>query len=316
MSMDVAVSTLLEEDIARFFGVSVHDFSETVRGMIKKSDFCYRRLEQRERDDTILTILKRIESPSLGISGVDQKERWIRGWNENLDMFVTSGYDEHTLVPKFIKPNQPVRLDGDYAIPLNDNFERDFYYVFRQWLYETYLSTYNPIYEFGCGTGFNLVELAHMYPDKELHGSDWVDASKKIIDLLAEKKGYHMKGHIFDMFFPDESFPLTQGSAILAIGALEQIGEKFEPFLQFVLTRKPKIFVHVDSLVELHDEKNLYDYLALAHDRKRNYLWGYVTRLAELEKEGKIEILTLKRMVCGGLYHEGYSLVVWRTKDG
>lgn len=313
--MNTVIYTLSEKDIARFFGVTEHDFSQKIRALIKQSDFRYRRLEPGERDNTILTILKRIASPTLGISGVDQKERWIRGWNENFEMFVNSGYNTDSLLPKFIRPDQPVRLDGNYALPLNAHFERDFYYVFRRWLYETYLSTHNPIYEFGCGTGFNLVELASMYPEKELHGSDWVDAPKKIIDLLAEKKGYNMKGHVFDMFFPNESFPMAQGSAIFAIGALEQIGDKFEPFLQFVLSRKPSIFVHVDSLVELHHENNLYDYLALSHDRKRNYLWGYITRLRELEKEGKIEILKLQRVPCGGLYHEGYSTVVWKMKS-
>lgn len=313
--MDTAIYTLSEKDIARFFGVGEHELSEKVRALIRQSDFRYRRLEPYERDNTVLAILQRIASPTLGISGVGQKERWIRGWNENLEMFISSGYDENSLVPKFIRPDQPIRLDGDYALPLNAHFEKDFYYIFRRWLYETYLAAYNPIYEFGCGTGFNLAEFANMYPEKELHGSDWVDAPKKMIDLLAEKKGYNMKGHVFDMFFPDESFSLAQGSGIFAIGALEQIGNKFEPFLQFVLSRKPAIFVHVDSLIELHDESCLYDYLALAHDRKRNYLWGYVTRLRELEKEGKIEILKLQRVPCGGLYHEGYSTVVWRTKD-
>ena len=313
--MDTAIHTLSEKDIARFFDVSADDFSERVRTLIHQSDFRYRRLEQRERDNVILTILKRIESPTLGISGVDQKERWIRGWNENLEMFIKSEYDENCLVPKFFKPNRPVRLDGDYALPLNENFERDFFYVLRQWLYESYLSDHNPLYEFGSGTGFNLVALARLYPDKELHGLDWVDAPKKIIDLLAEKKGYRIKGHIFDMFFPDKSFPLAQGSGILAICALEQIGTKFELFLQFVLSKKPSIFVHVDSLVELYDEHNLYDHLALMHNRKRNYLWGYVTRLRELEEQGRVEIIKLQRISCGGLYHEGYSLIVWKTKN-
>lgn len=308
------IHTLLEKDIAQFFGVAASDLSQEVRAMIKKSDFRYRRLETHERDDIILTILKRIESPTLGISGVDQKERWIQGWNENLDMFVKSGYEENSLIPKFIRPNQPVRLDGDYAVASNEHFERDFFYVLRRWLYETYLAGANPIFEFGCGTGFNLVELAKMYPDKELHGSDWVDAPKKIIDLIAEKRGYHIKGYVFDMFAPDQSFPLTEGAAVLVVGALEQIGSTFEPFLQFVLSRKPSIVVHVDPFVELYNEDNLYDYLALAHDRKRNYLCGYVTRLRELEKEGKIEILTLQRIPCGGLYHDGYSTAVWRMK--
>ena len=277
--------------------------------------FRYRMLTPRERDQAILTVMKRLESPGLGISGVGQKKRWIRGWNENLKLFIDSGYNENALVPKYIQPQHPVRLYGDYVMPINKNFERDFFSVIREWLYRTYLSGYNPIYEFGCGTGANLAEIAKLYPEKELHGSDWIDTPKKIIELLAEKKGYNIKGHVFDMFFPKKSFPLKEGAAILAVNSLEQIGEKFEPFLQFVLSKKPAIFVHVDSFVEFYDENNLPDYLTLIHNRKRNYLSGYLTRLRELEKKGVIELVKVQHVPYGGLYHDFFSFLVWKMKD-
>ena len=312
--MNITIHSLSEKDIARFFDVAVSDLSEKIRILIQKTDLRYREMEQHERDQAMLTILKRLESPNLGISGIDQKERWIRGWNENLNMFIESGYDERSLIPKYIKQKHPVRLHGDYVMPLNENFERDFLFIIRQWLFATYLSTHNPIYEFGCGTGANLVELAHMYPGKELHGSDWIDVPKKIIDLLAKKKGYNLTGHVFDMFFPEESFSLKERSAILAVNSLEQIGDKFEPFLQFALAQKPSVFVHVDSFVEFYDENNLPDYLTLMHSRKRNYLSGYMTRLRELEHLGAIDILKAQHVPCGGLYHDFYSFAVWKPR--
>lgn len=310
--MNTHIHSLSEQDIAQFLGVSVSDFSEEIRALIQKTDLRYREMEKGERDQVMLGILKRLESPQLSVSGVGEKERWIRGWNENLDLFIKSGYDERSLIPKYIKPDHPVRLRGNYVMPLNANFERDFLYIIRQWMFAKYFSNNNPIYEFGCGTGTNLVELAHMYPEKELHGSDWVDVTKKIIDLVAEKKGYNMTGHVFDMFFPDESFPLKENAMVLALNSLEQIGEKFEPFLQFVLSRKPSLFVHVDSFVEFYNENSLPDYLTIMHNRKRNYLSGYLTRLRELERAGVIDILKLQHVPCGGLYLDFYSFAVWK----
>ncbi len=312
--MNTIIHSFSEEDIARFLGVSVNDFSEGMRRLIQKTDLRYRKIENSERDHVMLGILKRLESPHLGVSGVGEKERWIRGWNENLDLFITSGYDERSLMPKYITPAHPVRLRGDYVMPLNENFEKDFLFLIRQFIFAAYLSDQNPIYEFGCGTGANLVELAKMYPEKELHGSDWVDVSKKIIDLLAEKKGYKMTGHVFDMFVPDASFPLKKGAAILAINSLEQIGDKFEPFLQFILSKRPSLFVHFDSFVEFYDANNLPDYLTLMHNSRRNYLSGYLTRLRELEKQGIIEIIKMQHVTCGGLYHDYYSFVIWKMR--
>ena len=82
--------------------------------------------------------------------------------------------------------------------------------------------------------------------------------------------------------------------------------------LEFFLESKPSICVHAEPLRELYDEKNLMDYLAMRYHEKRNYLVGLVPRLKELEMDGRIEILHLHRVMFGSLFHEGYSLLIWR----
>lgn len=304
------------KDFGEIFGVPGEKLSEDIKASVNQSDFSYHCLDANEVKGVALKIFKRIDSPDLGIAGVQGKERWIQGWQENLNNFVKSGYDVGELVPKFIRPNQPIRLFGDYVMPHDDNFELNFYSVYRRWLFSTYLADAKTIYEFGCGTAFNLVELARMYPDKILHGLEWVEPPIEIMRLLHERYNYNITGHLFDMFSPDRTLEVMPGSAFLAIGALEQLGTNFESFLDLVLEKKPSIFVHVDSLTELYDENNLSDYLALKHDIKRNYLRGYLTRLRELEKEGRVEIIKVQKVSCGGLYHDGYSHIIWRPKGG
>lgn len=305
---------LLVKDFSEIFGVSSEKIPEDIKELIGKSDFSYRRLDSSGIKEVVLKILKRIDSPDLGIAGAQGKERWVRGWQENLDNFIKSGYDINELVPKFIRPNQPIRMFGDYVMPINSEFELYFYKIFRLWLFREYLARFDTVYEFGCGTGFNLVELAKLYPQKNLHGLEWVEPSVEILRLLRERSGYNITGHLFDMFSPDKNLEVVPGSVFLAIGALEQIGKNFNQFLDFVLEKKPSLFVHVDSITELYDENNLSDYLALKHDIKRNYLQGYLTRLRELEKEGRVEIMKVQKISCGGLYHDGYSQIIWKPK--
>ena len=299
-------------DFARLFdvGISIKAELDSIRNL----DFSYRFLTSNEKNQLILRILKRIESPELPMSGTEGKERWIKGWQENLDNFVKSNYDIKELVPKFIRSNQPVRLFDDYVMPNATEFEFNFYNVYRSWLFRTFLSEFETVYEFGCGTAFNLVKLANLYPKKILHGLEWVLPPLEIMRLLREKHGYNITDHLFDMFSPDGDLEIPENSAFLAIGALEQIGADFEKFLQFVLKKKPAIFVHIDSITELYDENNLSDYLALKHDIKRNYLRGYLTRLWELENEGRLKIIKVHHVQCGGLYHDGYSHIIWRPK--
>lgn len=305
---------LYMSDFASLFGIGNDILG--YKNLVGKYNFAFRFLETEEKNQLILRILKRIDSPDLHIAGLNGKERWIRDWQEILNSFMASDCDVNELIPKFIRPNQPIRLFGDYVMPENPNFELDFYSVYRSWLFRTYLADVPAVYEFGCGTGFNLVELANLYPKKNLHGLEWIEPSVEILRLLRERSGYNITGHLFDMFSPDRNLEVVPSSAFLAIGALEQIGKNFNHFLDFVLKKKPAIFVHVDSITELYDENNLSDYLALKHDIKRNYLQGYLTRLRELEKEGRVEIIKVQKVSCGGLYHDGYSHIIWRPIGG
>lgn len=41
----------------------------------------------------------------------------------------------------------------------------------------------------------------------------------------------------------------------------------------------------------------------------------FLTRLKELENQGKIEILKVKRLFFRSLYMDGFSYIIWRLKD-
>ena len=45
-------------------------------------------------------------------------------------------------------------------------FELDYFRIYRLWLFEKYFKNYENIYEFGCGTGFNLLEGARLFKNK------------------------------------------------------------------------------------------------------------------------------------------------------
>ncbi|MCK4793635.1 MAG: hypothetical protein KAV87_58440, partial [Desulfobacteraceae bacterium] len=150
------MSELTVEDFARSFGTTVEDIPDDCRELITKTDFRYSILEGEERDKVILDVLRKIESDQQVIGAPERRDIWQKGWRENLQDFVESGYDLNKLIPKFIRPNQAVRFNRNYIMPLNPNFELDYYSIFRLWLFTKYLKEFKNIYEFGCGTGFNL----------------------------------------------------------------------------------------------------------------------------------------------------------------
>jgi len=59
------------------------------------------------------------------------------------------------------------------------------------------------------------------------------------------------------------------------------------------------------------DPDNLIDRLSVLYCRKRNYLAGYLSRLRQLQAEGKVRILREQRTYTGSFFIEGHSLIVW-----
>lgn len=302
-------------DFAKLFGTDLETINNFCGSEIRTSSLAYRNLNSRERDGVILNILKKINSVDLPISGPVNKKRWRAGWKENLQSFKKNKYDLTVLVPKFIRPNQPIRLWGNYVMPKQNNFELIFYEIFRSYLFKKYLDGVENVYEFGCGTGFNLVYLARTKPKLELHGLDWVSESKEIVDMIAKQYHLNIRGHLFDMFTPNQNFKIKKKSAVLTIGSLEQLGENFKKFISYLIAQKPKIIIHVDSIDALYDVENLSDYLALLHDQRRNYLKSYLNYMRNLETNGKIKFIKIQKVSCGGLYHDGYSYDIWKVTN-
>ena len=206
----------------------------------------------------------------------------------------------------------PVRLDREYVIPSDPEFEFRWYTIFRDWLFHNYLRDFRTVYEFGCGSGHNVACLAKTYPGKTVWGLDWAKPSVAIVEKVRSIYGWDVHGQEFDFFNPCADFHLAPDSALLTIGALEQTGTNFEAFLQYVLAESPSLCVHVEPIVEWFDPANLLDYLAIRFLQVRKYMSGFPQRLAQLQREGRIEVLRCHRSFVGSLFVEGYCQLVWR----
>jgi SAM-dependent methyltransferase len=302
------------EDFAGLFGLAVEKFPEACRRFVDTLDFEYEIPEAKVRDEIVLRVLKHIDSDQPTRVGPHRHDIWERCWSENLESFVSGGHDFEKLVPKFIKPGQPMRLNRNYVFPRNPQFELDFFQVCRAFLFDRYFADAKSVYEFGCGSGFNLVALSQQFPQIRLYGLDWSKSSYEMVDMLAKSHGLKIKGMPFNFFEPDCGLNLDAGSGVLTMCALEQVGPRHESFVDFLLEKKPKICVNMEPLLDLYDENDLVDYLAMRYHRKRGYLEGYLSRLKDLESRGNVEILEIRRFFFGSLFHECYSYVAWRPR--
>jgi len=115
------------------------------------------------------------------------------------------------------------------------------------------------------------------------------------------------------MFHPPKNFNVEPGAAVLTIGMMEQAGTNFGAFADYLLKQDANFFLHIEPIVELHDETNLFDYLGAKFMRKRNYLDGYLDHLRQLERDNVIEIENCRTLM-GSAYYYGWNLIIWRKK--
>jgi hypothetical protein len=299
------------DDFAASFGTTPDEFSSECVEAIEKSDFSYRKFEQPERDRIILEVLRKIQNDQQVIAAPERKDVWECGWAENLEMFKQSGCDPRSLVPKFLREKQAIRYNGDYILPTNPRFEYDYMTVFRIWLFQKYFSNMRHIYEFGCGTGLNLVLMAGLLSKCAYHGLDFVQSAVDLVNSIGDHHPWDIQGRLFDMIHPDREFKLDQGAGVLTFGALEQLASRFEAFIQYLLEQKPVVVVHVEPTIELYDEDVLFDHLAIEFHRKRGYSEKLLPYLQSLESENTIKLEKVKRLNFGSLFMEGYTYMIW-----
>ena len=295
----------------RDFEVVFQDnLSEFVKKKIKHFNFLAQMVFVQDRDKILLKIIKTLLDPQVAKAGRHRQLQWEKGWAENLKAL--KSHKIESIIPLYFGKYNVVRWRQEFLRPRSSNFEYNMLAVIQYWLFDKYLRSTECIYEFGCGTGHNLLRVREINPKAQIWGLDWTHSSQEIIKMIsADKNDSRLYADNFDFSNPDKNFSLNKKSVVYTVAALEQLGDNFQPFIDFLLEKKPEICLHIEPIAELLNEENLVDYLSILYFKKRNYLSGFLLKLRELKEAGKIKIHMAKRTFIGSLYIEGYSVVVW-----
>lgn len=289
---------LTADDFVRMFGGPL---GLTAVQQIAQFDWNYEPIIGEPRDLLVLDLLRRLDDNRLTSPDRDV-DRWERGWKQNLQSLKNQKPD--ALVPGYLSKEPAVRLFGDFVLPVKSSeFEANWYGIYRDWLFTTWLTGYDSIFEFGCGSGHNLPFLRERAA--RVVGLDWAPSSVKI----AEHLGF--EGRLLDFFAPDYKLDVPPRTAFLTMGAMEQTGTRWPAMLEFILATHPAIVVHSEPILDLYDA-TLPDWLAARIHTQRGFWTGYLEELRGLEVMGRVKIERLHRTGFGSLLLEGYSQLIWR----
>jgi len=263
--------------------------------------FAYEELSKPEYDKWIITIyneLINLQDHPESCAGPHRRYVWENGWGKNFESADT--------MPGYFGKYPVVRWRRELIKPRQVDFEYNMLTMLQYWLFEKYMYSAKSIYEFGCGTGHNLFRAREVNPTADIYGLDWAESA---CDLVAQS-GFQT--HRFDMFQPDD-FRLDANSVVYTVAAMEQLGQDFMEFVEYLLEQRPTWVVHIEPIVEFLNPTNLLDYLSIQYCMYRGYLNAYWPYLQHLQSEGKIEIVQSQRTYVGSLFVDGYSVIVWRV---
>lgn len=299
-------------DLEKAWGEKLSPF---IKEKISKFDLKYRNLTKQERDEAIKKIIDFLLADFVVFAGEHRYDQWEKGWSENLNDFKKTGKIA-SIIPRYFGKYPINRFCQEFIYALNKNFEVEMLSVLQYWIFEKYLKNFPTVYEFGCGTGHNLLRLREVNKEATLWGLDWAKSSQKIIagisKVLGDKK---LKAHHFDYFHPDKNFKLDKNGAVFTFASLEQTGKKYKKFVNYIIKNKPNLCVHIEPTGETLDPNFLLDFLSIKYFKKRKYVDGFVDYLKKLEKKNKVKIHNVQRSYIGSFFIDGYSIIVWSPKS-
>jgi len=238
---------------------------------------------------------------------------WQDDWFNVLQNLRTNNENVKSIIrPKWFRKSAFVNIQNCLSLTETSYVDWEYQLITRQMLFYTHLRDIENICEFGSGSGTNFYLINEILQNKNFILSDISVTSLKIIEELKRKLNRNNLTYSNIDIEQDIDLQLPDNTAVITTSVLEQIGDNYKNFINFILKEKPQIVINVEPIVELLDSKNGFDNVMNLYCEKRKYLAGYLTELEKLEKQKKIKIIMKKRTMVSGTFIEN-SVLIWKV---
>jgi hypothetical protein len=299
--------------------VNSKDFSKFLRTKlpkklieeIKNYKLNYKNISERKNESLINKIVNILLEKKFIFAGYKYKPLWEKGWGENF-LNLKKNFSKQALVPGYSDKFKYGRIGSKLIETCTKNFSQKILHLTLLFCYEKFLKKYNHIVDFGCGTGHTILYLNKFDNKKNFFGLDWSKSSQKIFRIL-NKKFSNIKGSNFDFFNPKINFNLEKNNwAAYTTHSMEQIGNKYKKFYNFLKKKKPGVIVNIEPIPEILNSSGLLDNLSIYYMKKRKYLNGYLNFLSKEEKKKKIKIIFKRKSYFGSFLIYEHSIIIWK----
>ena len=274
---------------------------------INKFHIGFKVLSPKEKKQEISKIYYELKNKKFSkTNDKNRKNIWNKSWSRPAKF-------KNFFVPTYAQKINFFRICGKLIYTESQFLEQRISQYLLKYIFKKYVNKKLNICEFGAGSGKNIIFLKKQKLVKNLYASDWVDSAVRLIKKNGKLNNLQIKSFKFNIKEPNHDIDFVKNNIVMTHHALEQVYNKYKKFINLLIRKKPQIIVHVEPIFENYDKNNDLDKSAIKFHKQRNYLNGLKTYLNNLSDKKKIKILKDKRFYFGTKYHEGYSLIIWRT---
>jgi hypothetical protein len=191
------------------------------------------------------------------------------------------------------------------------------YYKFRAELLVKTLSEYcgsaERLVEIGSGAGRNLFALAHAGRWQKLHGVEISTTGREVTSKVATHFGIdNVETSHIDLLNPDsDGFRELRDATAFSFYCLEQLPAYTKTVMLNLLSAGIRRVVHIEPTPELFSRVSPRDLATVTYIWRQNYQRSLVETARALEKEGRINVIEVRRLNFAPTCRNDPTLVVW-----
>ena len=297
---------LTKDDVLNHFNILYDDLPQTIKIQLDKFfPINYNELDSEQ--------YKEYYELCLGVLNKKLEIDWQDDWFSVLQNLETNNENVKLIIrPKWFRESAFVNIQNCLSLTKTPYVDWEYQLITRQMLFYTHLKDIENICEFGSGSGTNFYLINEILQNKSFILSDISVTSLKIIEELKRKLNRNNLTHSNIDIEQDIDLQLPDNTAVITTSVLEQIGDNYKNFINFILKEKPQIVINIEPIVELLDSKGKFDNVMNLYCEKRKYLIGYLTELEKLERQKRIKIVMKKRTMVSGTFIEN-SVLIWKV---
>jgi hypothetical protein len=155
------------------------------------------------------------------------------------------------------------------------------------------------ILELGAGCGINLFSLHVSHPEWTFKGLEIAPNGISAGNQIASHFGLSDKVSLDRIDLTnssDPNFPTIESQTVFTYFCIEQIPYDVRRVVENIIAAKPKRVINVEPTTELLDLTKPRDLVSFAYIRSVDYQTKLFTILDELERQGRIRIISRERM--------------------